>query len=171
MKKSLLVALSLCLFSLLFFFLAKGERGMRQDIRQKGGSFIEGLRIVNRKNGAKNWTLLAKRADISENGEKASLTDITMKIENRDVTVYADRGLYGITDKKLAIDGKAVARGDNYSLTVENAVLDSSGGDLKTDGPVLMEGKTFSIKGSGMDTDNSGQKVRILKNVEAVFYH
>jgi LPS export ABC transporter protein LptC len=170
MKRSLLFVLSLCLFSL-FIFLVKSEKGIRLDIRQKGESFIEGLKIVNRKNGSQDWTLFARRADISENGERAYLTDIEMKIENRGITVKAEKGLYGMTDKKLIIDGKAVAQGDNYSITADKIELDSGGSNLKSDGDVFMEGKKFSVKGKGMHTDSAGQKVRILRDVEAVFYH
>jgi LPS export ABC transporter protein LptC len=170
MKKSLLIVLSLCLFSL-FFLLVQNEKGIKLDLRQKGESFIEGLKIVNRKNGTMSWTLIAKRADISENGEKAFLKDIEMKIEDRGITVYADKGLYGIIDKNLAIDGRAVAQGDNYSITADHVELEGDNGNLRTDGVVLMEGKTFSVKGVGMQTDGTGQKVRILKNVEAIFYH
>ncbi len=170
MKRSLLFVLSLCLFSL-FFVLVKGERGTRLDIRQKGESFIEGLKIVNRRNGSRIWTLFARRADITENGERAYLTDIEMKIEDRGITVKAEKGLYGMTDKKLIIDGKAVARGDSYSITADKIELDSGGGNLKSDGDVFIEGRKFNVRGKGMYTDSAVQKVRILRDVEAVFYH
>lgn len=170
MKKVFLFVLSLLLFSLLFF-LNKGEKESGLDLHQKGESFIEGLKIINKKNGSREWILTAKRADISENGEKARLSDIEMIIENGGITLYADKGLYSLAGKDLTVDGRIVAVSDKYSITSQQVRFDSTTGNLKADGGVKIEGKKFSIRGKGMDVDNIDQKVRIRKNVEAVFYN
>lgn len=170
MKKSLLVILSLFIFSL-FFYMVRGEKGSRPDLRQKGESFIEGLRIVHKKNGSNSWVLTAKRADISENGDKARLTDLEMKIEHKGMKVQAASGLYSMSDRNLTIDGMVVASNGDFEITSENVTFDSGAGILKTDGSVRVEGKKFSLDGSGMDIDNASQKVRILRNVKAVFHN
>jgi LPS export ABC transporter protein LptC len=170
MKKSFLVVLSLFLFAL-FLFIVKGEKGVRVDVRQKGESFIEGLKIVNKKNGVRDWVLTARRADLSENGEQARLADVELSMEKRGVTIYADSGLYNMSDKSVAIDGKIIAKGSTFAITSESVEYDSSTGDLKTDSPVTIEGSKFSVQGKGMNMNNTEQKVRILKDVKAIFYN
>lgn len=168
MKKTLLLVLSLFIFSL-FFFMVRGEKTGKNAMVRKGESFIEGLRIIHKKNGSKDWILTARRADLTENSEKAHLSDIEMTIENKGFTVYADKGIYNMTDKNLAIEGRIVARSNNYSITSENIEFDTLAGNLKTDGNVKIEGKKFSLQGKGMDMDNAGQKVRINRDVKAIF--
>ncbi len=170
MKKSLLLVLSVVLFSLLFYMI-KGERGTKTDALKKGESYIEGLRLVHRQNGKEDWTLTALKADISDKGDKAYLSGIEMNIENKGITVYADKGLYDMTARDLSVDGKVMAKGNSYSITSEGARFDSESGMLKADGWVKIEAKRFSVQGTGMEADNTAQTVRILKDVKAVFYN
>ena len=168
MKKSMLLVFSLLLFAV-FFFAVEGEKTGKPDFIRKGESYIEGLRIVHRKNGGGDWTLTASRADLSENGEKARLSDIRMNVENKGLVILADRGLYNMTDKNLFIEGKITASNDGYSITSENVEFNGNAGSLKTDGNVTVEGKKFRLEGKGMKADNAAQKVRILNDVKAVF--
>jgi LPS export ABC transporter protein LptC len=172
MRRSVLAILSLLAISLLSYHLLKGDKGIRLDIHQKGESFIEGLRLVHKKNGDGDWVLTAKRADISEDGNIARLSGIAMTLRDKGVTLYADRGLYNMTDKNLSAEGRVVARGTNYSIISENgAEFNGTASSLKTDGHVTIKGGKFNVQGTGMDTADSGQIVRLLGNVKAVFYH
>ena len=170
MNRSSLFVLSLILFSL-FFFMVKSEKSSGPGILQQGDSFIEGLRIVHKMSGNRDWVLTAKRADMTENGEKAFLTDIEMKMEKKGMVIHAGKGLYNMTDKSLIVDGRIAATGDDYTIETENVNYDSKAGSLKTDGNIKMDGKKFSLQGKGMDMNNIEQKVRILSNVKATFYH
>ena len=170
MKKSFLLGLSIALFSLLFFMI-KGERGTKTDVLMKGESYIEGLRLVHRQNGSKDWTLTARRADFTDKGDKAYLSGIEMDIESKGIKVYADKGLYDMNARDLSVDGKVIAKGDSYSITSDGARFDSASGMLKADGGVRIEAKRFSVQGTGMEADNTAQTVRILKDVKAVFYN
>jgi LPS export ABC transporter protein LptC len=172
MRRSVLVILSLLAISLLSYYLLKSDKGIGPGLHQKGESFIEGLKLVHKKNGDSDWVLTAKRADISEDGTIARLSGIAMTLRDKGVTVYADRGLYNMTDKNLSAEGRVIARSANYSVISENgAEFNGTAGILKTDGHVTIEGRKFSVQGTGMDTANSGQIVRLLGNVKAVFYH
>ncbi len=134
-----------------------------------GESFIEGLKIIHKNNGKPDWILTAKRADITEDGDKAHLYDIEMTIEDKDIKIYSDEGIYNLTNKNLTIDGKVIAKNSNYSIIMEQVELDSKAGNLKTGGNVKIEGKKFILNGKGMKIDSEEQKVRILKDVKATF--
>lgn len=170
MKKILLAAASFLLL-LAIFLLIKDERILRPNILQKGNSFIEGLTIVYKKNGARNWILTAKRADISDNGEKARLSGIEMTVENKGITLYADQGTYRMADKNLSVEGRILAKGNNYSAISENGQFDHNSGIFRTDGDIKIESARFNVLGKGMTIDSNEQKVTILKNVKAVFHN
>jgi LPS export ABC transporter protein LptC len=168
MRKSLLFLASLLLFSL-FFYLAGEEKANKIDIHLKNGSFFEGLKIIQRKNGEQNWILTAKRADISKDGNEADLTDVEMTVKNRNLTIYAEKGLYNLSTKKISIDGEITATGKNYSLKTGQVEIDSTAGLLTTDKDVSIKGKNYSLQGKGMEIENNKQQVRILKDVKAIF--
>jgi LPS export ABC transporter protein LptC len=170
MKRSVLLVLALMAFSLFSYYVLKGESGMKLAIHPKGESYIEGLRLVHKKDGGNDWVLNAKRADISQDGGAARLSGIEMTIKGKGVTVYADKGVYNMNDKSLVVDGRVVAKGADYSIISDNgARFDGTANSLNTGGNVTVESPKFSVKGRGMATDNNGQIVRILGNVEAVF--
>lgn len=168
MKKSLLVLASFLLFSL-FLFMVQGEKASKLDIHLKGESFLEGLKIIHKKNGLPNWILTAKRADISKDGNEADLTDVEMEVKNKGITIFAEKGLYNLDTKKISIEGTITAKNNAYSITTGQIEIDSDAGLLTTGKEVLIEGKKFTLQGKGMEIDNNEQKVRIMKDVKATF--
>ncbi len=170
MRRVWLVILSLVLCSI-FFYVARDGRQTGFGVHQAGDSYIEGVKIVNRKDGNKDWILTAERADITADGRIAYLKNIKINLEDRGITVYAGKGSYNMADRSLNLDGRTIAKGSSYSITSENVEFNSRKDHLATEGAVSLEGKKFSVHGKGMDLDNSEHKVRILNNVKAVFYN
>jgi LPS export ABC transporter protein LptC len=168
MKKSLLVLASFLLFSV-FFFMAGGEKTNKLDIRFKGESFFEGLKIVQKKNGIQNWILTAKRADISKEGDKAALVGVEVDVKNRGVMIYAEKGTYDLNTKKMFVEGAITAKSKDYSITTGQLEIDSTAGLLTTGSDIHIEGRKFSLQGKGMEIINGGEKVRILSDVKAIF--
>jgi len=168
MKKSLLVLASFLLFSL-FLFMVQGEKASKLDIHLKGESFLEGLKIIHKKNGLQNWILTAKRADISKDGNEADLTDVEMEVKDKGITIFAEKGLYNLDTKKISIEGTITAKNNAYSITTGQIEIDSDAGLLTTGKEVLIEGKKFTLQGKGMEINNNEQKVRIMKDVKATF--
>jgi LPS export ABC transporter protein LptC len=168
MKKSLLVLASFLLFSLLFY-MVEGEKNSKLDIHLKGESFLEGLKIIHKKNGAQNWILTAKRADISKDGNEADLTDIEMEVKDKGITIFAEKGLYNMNTKRISVEGPITAKGNTYSITTEQVEIDGDAGLLTTGKDVYIVGKKFTLQGKGMEIKNIEQKVRIMKDVKATF--
>ena len=145
------------------------EKTDKLDIQLNGESFFEGLRIVQKKNGAQNWILTAKRADISKDGDEAALTDLEMEIKNKGITISAEKGLYHMDTKRIFIEGAITAKSNNYSITTGQVEIDSVAGLLETSRDVHIEGRKFILQGKGMEIRNNEQKVRILSDVKATF--
>lgn len=167
MKKAWLLIFSVGLFSL-FFLMVKDDPGIKSSMVQKGGSSIEGLRMLHRRDGVQHWTMSARRADMTASGDEAYLSDITVSFA-KGITVQAERGTYLMRDRRLTADGTVIARGENFSVISEGVAFDSASGSLQTGGPVTIEGKKFRVKGTGMQAVEAGQTVKILHDVTAVF--
>jgi LPS export ABC transporter protein LptC len=170
MKKGPLLVLAVVLFSL-YFLIVREEKISVPNPDQKGASYLEGVRIVNKKDGKKDWIVTAKRADIKENGDRAELSDLEVTVQDKDIKIFADKGIYDMAGKKLTIIGPVTARQKEYTMTSEDMEFENSTGILKTDKKVRVEGKKFTLTGIGLHADNNEHKVRILKDVKATFYN
>ena len=168
MKKKLIFLFLIIISSAILFYL-RSEKVARLNVQLAGDSFFEGLKIINKKDGITEWVLTAKRADLSKDGREALLSGIEMKLEKQGMMVQADKGLYNMETKNVSIDGVITARNENYVITTSQALIDSGGGILETEGEVTVEGKKFTLEGRGLQADNKEQKVRILNNVKATF--
>ena len=169
MKKKLIFLLLIVISSAIFFYI-RSEKVARLNVQLAGDSFFEGLKIINKKDGITEWVLTAKRADLSKDGREALLSGIEMKLEKQGMMVQADKGLYNMETKNVSIDGVITARNENYVITTSQALIDSGGGILETEGEVTVKGKRFNLEGKGLQADNNEQKVRILNNVKATFH-
>ncbi len=168
MKKKIFLLLSLLLLSLVFLLLGN-NRGPDKALLLKGGSFIEGLKIIHKKNGTSMWTLNASRADIIEGSDRVKLNDVVLTIENKEMTIYSPEGFYSMESRDLTLDGKIKAVTKGYTIITESVEWNQSKGEIKTKEAVKIESKKFNVEGVGMEAD-SEQKVRILKNVKATFF-
>jgi LPS export ABC transporter protein LptC len=167
-KKKLIFLLLIIISSAIFFYIRSEKMG-RLNVQIAGDSFFEGLKIINKKNGTTEWILTAQRADLSKDGKEALLSGIEMKMEKQGMTVQAEKGLYDMETKQVSIDGIITAHTEKYVITTSQALIDSGGGTLETEGEVKIEGKKFNLAGKGMKADNNEQKVRILNDVKATF--
>ena len=169
MKKTALFLSIIIIFSLLF--LVVSSKDDRFTLRQKGSSFMEGMRIVHKKAGKEDWRLFASRADISRDGERADLTGLVITIKEQGMQVSSDRGMYDMKAKRLTVAGKILAQGSSVSIESSGIDFDSLTGDLKSSGKVRINGKKYTIEGAGMNIENNGQKMRITRDVKATFYN
>lgn len=166
MKKVFMVGLSVLLFIGLFLMLRTG-REFAGDLKISN-SFIEDIRIAQKKNGAAVWTLTASRANFPENENMAELNDINMKLENNGVVLHADKGIYNFSDRSFTTDSIVKAETKDYRITTDSVDYEIASGKIKTDGRITVEGKGFKVEGKGLNADTA-QKVKILNDVKATF--
>jgi hypothetical protein len=167
MKKVLLIGLAVLFFTGVFLMLraAKERDG---ELRVTGGSFIEGIRILQKKNGVVLWDLTAGRADF-ESENRARLSDVSISLRKNGVVLFADRGVYNLSDKSFTTDKAIKAEGDDYRITADSADFEIASGNIKTEGNVKMEGKGFEVEGRGLKAEDE-KKVKIFNDVKATFH-
>lgn len=168
MKKILAIVLSILFFSMLFVML-RNSNEITRDLQIKGNSFIEGLKILHKKNGITIWTLSAKKADFMEGENKAELSDINMVMQKNGLVLYADKGVYNLLDQDFTTDSLVKAEGRDFVITADSIDYETSSGKIKTEGQVEVKSKKFKVEGKGMRADEE-QKVSILNDVKAIFY-
>lgn len=168
MKKKLLFVFPLFFLVALLLFL-RNNREIEKDLLFRGNSFIEGVKIVHKKGDNQRWTLIAKRADIIEDEDKAELTDIVITIDDKGMTIHAENGLYDFLSRDLTLNRRIKAVTKDYTIIADSVEWNQSSGEIKTTGNVKVESKRFNVAGKEMEA-NSEQKVRILKDVKATFY-
>lgn len=169
MKKVLLIGLSVLLFSSLFLMLRTGRENIGDFQIKKGNSFLEDIRILQKKNGVTVWTLTASKADFMEGENKAELNNINMVIQKNGLVLYADKGVYNLLEQSFTTEDIVRAEAKDYTITADSIDYEASSGEIKTDGRIKVEGKGFKVEGKGMKAD-AGQKVRILNDVKATFH-
>lgn len=160
------------LLSLVFFvfILVRSEKGVRLDLQATGDSFIDGIKIVHKKNGNSDWVLTARRADITKGGDEAVLQDLKLAMQDRALTVYADQGVYGLEDKNIQIIGKIAAEGRQVSVETSDVSFDNNNNMMTTGEPVMIKGKKFVVQGRGFEANTLEEKMRIFHDVQATFY-
>lgn len=164
-----LLFLVLIIAALTFVVLVLSEKEPKLDVQVKGNSFFEGLRIVNKKDGVTDWSLWAKRADMTKDGKEALLSDVEVKLQSQGMTVSAAKGLYNMETRQISVEGVLRASNDNYVFTTSRARIDGNKGNFDTSEDVKIEGNRFELTGKGMQAENNQHKVRILKDVKATF--
>jgi lipopolysaccharide assembly outer membrane protein LptD (OstA) len=167
MKKLLFVGLSVLLFGGIFLILRSGREPDR-ELKMASGSFIEEIRILQKKKGTTLWDLTAKRADF-ETEDRAKLSDVRISLQKSGVVLFADKGTYSIADKSFTTESAVKADGKDYSITGDSVDFDVVSGNVRTDGRIKMEGKSFDVEGKGLKAE-TGKKVEIFDDVKATFH-
>jgi LPS export ABC transporter protein LptC len=159
---------SIAILSVFFFFFHEDRDPRKGIFLTKTNSYIEGLRIVSKKDGVDSWVLTARKADFSRDETIAQMDSVTMDIKKEGVNLTADRGIYHMNTKDLILENNIMVRLKDSVISATRLSWNPSDGMLTSDGMVHMEGKKFTIEGEGLAATEDN-KVKLLRNVKAIF--
>jgi LPS export ABC transporter protein LptC len=155
---------------LIFFSVFSGEREPRKDFSiQRGNSYIEGLKIVNKKEGTDAWTVTARRADFTRDESVAQMESVAIDIRKEGVVLSADNGTYHMQTRDLRLENNIKIQIKGSVVTTDKLSWNPSRGMLFTKGVVRMEGNRFRIEGEGL-TATQDNKIKLTRNVKATFF-
>jgi len=161
-----LIVLSLLALSYLLF---SGEKEYRIGSSLKTNSYIEGLRIVHKKNGTDSWVISAKKADFTRDETVAKMSAVTVNAIKEGVVLNADSGTYNLTTRAVLLEDNIKIRIKDSVISAKSLSWDPSQETLTSPDRVRMDGKNFRIEGDGL-VATQDQKVKLMKNVQATFF-
>lgn len=138
-----------------------GESGKSASV-----SFMDGVRVVNTREGERRWLLSSPRIEMT--GRRARLAGVEAEVPGLDMSVRAPAGVYDMDSGELGLSGDVQIYGDDYTVSATDISLDPGSGELMSSGAVVIDGNGFRITGSGLMA--MGQEIRLLSDVKAVFY-
>ncbi|HXX82093.1 MAG TPA: LPS export ABC transporter periplasmic protein LptC [Thermodesulfovibrionales bacterium] len=169
-RRRILVALVFLFTCSVFFSVLGGERDLKKDLSiQRGNSYIEGLKIVNKKDGADTWVVTARRADFSKDETVAQMESVAIDIKKEGAVVTADNGTYYMQSRDLTLGNNIKIQIKGSVLTTDELSWNSSRGLVVSKDVVRMEGNKFKIEGEGL-TATKDNKVKLTRNVKATFF-
>lgn len=154
----------------IFFIFFSDERESRRDLSiSKASSYMEGFRIVSKKNGTDSWVITARRADFSRDETLARMDAVTMDIKKEGVVLNADHGTYNMNTRDLKLEDNITIQIKDSVIHAKNLSWNPSGGILSAEGKVQLKGNKFTVEGEGL-TATGDNTVRLMQNVKAIFY-
>ncbi|HWR59773.1 MAG TPA: LPS export ABC transporter periplasmic protein LptC [Thermodesulfovibrionales bacterium] len=154
----------------IFFVMFYGEREYKTGFSvSKGNSFMEGLRIVNKKDGSDSWSVTAGRADFSKDETVAHIAAVTIDLKKEGAVLKADSGTYNMKKHDLRLEKNITLRLKDATISTESLTWDPAGKMLSADGRIRMQGDKFRIEGEGL-TATQDNKVKLARNVKAIFF-
>ncbi len=155
---------------LIFFVVFQAERDYRRGFSiNKGNSYMEGIRIVNKKNGVDAWTISARRADFTKDETVAQLNSVTIDIKKEGAVLDAASGQYNINTRELRLEKDIAIRQKDSTISTESLSWNPADGTLSSDGLVIMKGNKFRIEGEGLKATED-KKIKLMRNVKATFF-
>lgn len=154
----------------IFFFVFYGERDYKKDISiNKANSYLEGVRIVSKKDGADVWMITARRADFTKDETIAKMDSVTIDIKKEGVVLNADNGIYNMNTRDLHLENNIKVLIKDSVISAKDLTWNPSGGILSSDDKIQMEGKKFKIEGEGLNATEDN-KIKLMRNVKAIFF-
>lgn len=157
--------------SLLFLFLMfSGDRDYKRDLSlHRSNSYIEGLKIVNKKDGTDSWVMTARKADFTKDETLAKMDSVSMDIKKEGVILNAGSGTYNMDSKDLRLEDDVTIRAKDSVIHAKSLAWNPSLGTLTTDSRIRMESSRFTVEGEGL-TATEQNKVTLMRNVKAIFF-
>ena len=140
--------------------------GDSESVKSASVSFMDGVRVVNTREGERQWLLSSQRIEMT--GSRARLDGVEAEVPGLAMSVKAPAGVYDMGSGELSLSGDVRMYGDDYTVSAPDILLDPASGELRSSGAVVIDGNGFRITGSGLLA--MGQEIRLLSDVKAVFY-
>ncbi len=146
------------------------ENGVKTYPSYKTSS-MRGFHLTHKDSDKIKWELIAEKATFPEGNKKIILNDLTMKMyHEREYTLRGGSGIYNIQRNKLAINKPIEIAVEDAKLTTDSLTWNGESGVVTSKDRIKFQGNNFLIEGIGLTAKIKDQQIRILQNVEGVFY-
>lgn len=135
-------------------------------------SSMNKLYLTHKDGDAVQWELSADNAVIPLGNNEVFLHSISLKINRSpEIFLVSGKGVYNVDKGNVVLYQPVELKMEDRVFTTSTVTWDSKTEVISTEKPVQFAGKNFLIRGNGLNAHINQQKVKILGNVKAVFYH
>ncbi len=132
---------------------------------------MDKLHLTNREDNKVHWELLAENAIFPIDKKEIVLKSIGLTINNSPkIYLTSDSGIYEVDSGNVKLNEPVEIKMKDTKFTTDSLNWNSSDEIISTKDPVKFLGSNFLIEGIGLTAKVTHQKVKIQKNVKAIFY-
>lgn len=134
-------------------------------------SSMHKIHMVNKEGNSVKWELSAEKAVFPKGNREILLNSLELKIKHTpEIHLTSESGIYTIETGNMILKKSVELNVKDTKFKTAGMYWNNREETLTTDNDVEFIGKTFSIVGKGLTANTKEQKIRILKDVKAVFY-
>ena len=170
MFKSRLVLVFACVLVLTLITLKYSGNELKIKPSYKMSSMYK-VYMVNKEGNSVRWELSAKKALFPKGNREIFLTSLGLRIKHTpEIYLTSESGVYTVENGNMILNNPVELNVKDAKFKTAGIHWNSHEETLTTDNNVEFIGKTFNIVGKGLTANTKEQKVRILKDVKAIFY-
>jgi LPS export ABC transporter protein LptC len=130
------------------------------------------LQMTHKEYDKVEWELSASKALFPMDKKEIQLKSIDLTINySPKIYITSDNGTYEVEKGNMTLSSAVEFNTEDAKFTTDTLKWNSKNELVTTQDAVKFIGKSFFIEGKGLTANINQQKIRILKNVKAVFYH
>ena len=134
-------------------------------------SAMQDVHMVNKEGNVLKWELSAERAVFPKGNREILLESLGLKIKlDPEIHLTSKSGTYTIENGDMTLNNPVELRVKDAKFKTAGMYWDNRKEILRADSNVEFSGANFRITGKGLTAKTKEQKVRILKDVKAIFY-
>lgn len=132
---------------------------------------MNNLHLTHREGNKVKWELASDRAILPMENKEIFLESLTLKInQTPEIYLTSGKGLYEIDKGNVTLNETVKLSIKDSMFTTDSLHFDSKEELITTEDDIKLTGGSFLIKGKGLAAQVKQEQVRIIKDVEAVFY-
>ena len=134
-------------------------------------SSMDNLHLTQRDDKKVHWELLAQNAIFPIDKKEIFLKSIGLTINNSpEIYLTSNSGIYDVDSGNVMLNEPVEIKIKNSTFNTKTLNWNSSDEIISTNDAVKFSGSNFLIEGVGLTASVTQQKVKIQKNVKAIFY-
>lgn len=134
-------------------------------------SSMDNLHLTNRDEKKVHWELLAQSAIFPTNKKEIFLKTIGLTINNSpEIYLTSDSGVYEVESGNVLLNKPVEIIMKDSKFETDTLNWNSIDEIISTKDDVKLTGNNYTIEGTGLHAMVTQQKVKIQKNVKAIFY-
>jgi len=129
------------------------------------------LYLKHREGDNVRWELTSDKAILPPGNKEVFLTSLALKInQSPEIYLTSGSGVYDIEQENVLLNQSVELTIKDATFTTDTLNWNSKDDLITTEDVIKFTGSSFLITGTGLAGKAKEQKVRILKDVKAIFY-